>query len=565
MIPHKLNKKLLILALIGIVMYFLSNMIMGAINGTAMDEEMGKPAVSQQTATDIAVRFAIEQLGIAPAETSAVYQNDKYASGYVTKESLQEPYKELIQSHSPLNYWVIVINGATADQQAQIRVSMEEPARVTAWDTLTPLGKKHNEKSLPIALKALNDGGFNPENWTYQPAAEGDKANVFTFISKQERLKDPGSNADVPLAVSIGVENGKAAFLTPHLQVPDSYMDWIKSQEKLAKWMTGGFLVFTVILGIVALILAIVYARQVRWSRGIILAVVFLALYLVSNFNSADAVLDLQGGDPAARSITVIIMNAVVVVIAVLMTMAVWFSLISGEQQSRKLGWNLWPRFRDKDFGEAVFYGMGRGYLICLVILGVQQVLFLVASLAFDSFSISDPSQSTINMKWPYLFPATAWVAAIMEEAIYRLFGVALFKRILRYNFPALLAASLIWGLGHTGYTIYPSYTRLMEVTILGLIFGYVFLKYGFLTAVFAHAIMDSLLMSMYLMIEEPSPGHIAWGLFYIVLPALIGYLMRYLHHRFGGPSRKQKEPPEELTPPPFPPAPLPPGSRLAP
>ncbi|MNC76506.1 hypothetical protein D3C75_1282410 [compost metagenome] len=82
---------------------------------------------------------------------------------------------------------------------------------------------------------------------------------------------------------------------------------------------------------------------------------------------------------------------------------------------------------------------------------------------------------------------------------------------------------------------------------MLGLIFGYVFLRYGFFTAVFAHAIMDSLLMSIYLMVEQPTLPHILAGIFYIILPALIGFIIRYLHPRFGGPRRR---PPEAAEPP---------------
>lgn len=236
-------------------------------------------------------------------------------------------------------------------------------------------------------------------------------------------------------------------------------------------------------------------------------------------------------------------MTIFVVVLAILVGISVWLSLLSGDQQWRLMGHNYWPRWRDPEFGEDVFYGMGRGYLISLFIIGAQQLLFLIAGQAFDSFAIPDPSQSIYNMKWPWLFPTLAWVAAIMEEAVYRLFGGAIFKRLLRFNFLALLVPGIIWALGHTGYSIYPSYTRLIEVTVLAFIFGYTFLKYGLITAIFAHAILDSLLMSIALMMGEPTPSNIALGLVYIFLPALIGYVIRYLHPRFGGPRRNRPEP----------------------
>jgi len=299
-------------------------------------------------------------------------------------------------------------------------------------------------------------------------------------------------------------------------------------------------------------VLSIVHARQVSWSRGIFLTLVFFILYLIQNWNVTEALLDVQGGvDAGTEAFASIFMVVFILISAILMGAAVWFSLLSGDQQWRMKGWHPWPRWRDSEFGEDIFYSMGRGYLICLFILGVQQAVFLAEANIFDSFGIADPTQSPLNMKWPYLFPTAAWVAAIMEEAIYRLFGVVLFKRILRNNFLALLVTSVIWALGHTGYTLYPSYTRLVEVALLGFIFGYTFLKYGFMTAVFAHAIMDSLLMAIYLMAGEPSTFNILIGLFYIILPAIIGYAVRFLHPRFGGPRRKQRYalPPDQQDP----------------
>jgi hypothetical protein len=538
-IPHKVNIKLLISAVIGIILYFSSNVIMGLMQDSSLESDLKSPSVTKEAAQMAALQFASKNLGFPATKAEALFESDKYANGYKVKNHLDDEYNKQFADKLPLDYWMVIASNATGES-IRLKVSMDRP-EVTGWDKLETLPERHDDKGLTIAMKALKDGGYNPDDWTYIPHGTTDKANRFTFHSKT------GALGEAPLAVTIGIKNGEPVSFQPHFKIPDSYLDWIKSQERLAQWMTGGFLFFTAAMGITALVLTIVYRKQVGWTRGILLTVVFFILYLLQNFNVSDAMLSAQGVDTNTEPVVSIIMNFIVVLLGFLMAVAVWFSLLSGEQQWRQMGYRLWPRWKDADFGRDVFYSMGRGYLICFFILGVQQVVFLLAGLTFDAFSISDPSQSTINMRWAYLFPATAWVAAIMEEAIYRLFGVAVFKRILRYNFPALLISSIIWGLGHTGYTIYPSYTRLLEVTLLGLIFGYVFLKYGFMTAVFAHAIMDSLLMALYLMMEEPSAAHVAWGIFYIVLPAIIGYVIRYAHP--GGRENPEYPPPRPAEP----------------
>jgi hypothetical protein len=74
-------------------------------------------------------------------------------------------------------------------------------------------------------------------------------------------------------------------------------------------------------------------------------------------------------------------------------------------------------------------------------------------------------------------------------------------------------------------------YSRVIELTVLGLLFSFVFLKYGFITVIFAHAIMDSILMGLSLL-SLGSVNFLA-GLLHIAMPAMIAYVIYTLHHRF--------------------------------
>ncbi|WP_040952976.1 CPBP family intramembrane glutamic endopeptidase, partial [Gorillibacterium massiliense] len=212
-----------------------------------------------------------------------------------------------------------------------------------------------------------------------------------------------------------------------------------------------------------------------------------------------------------------------------LLAIALYFHAVSGDQIWREKGWYSWMRWRDEGFGRHIYNSMGRGYLLCLFILGVQQVLFLFADGMFHSFAVNDPSQALENMRWPMLLPLMAWMAGISEELTYRLFGIALFKKMFKLRFLAILLPSLIWAMGHTGYAIYPSYTRLLEVAVLGIIFGYAFLKYGLYTAIFTHITMDSILMGLSLAIQGRT-DYTLTGLLYMALPFLFAAATLYLH-----------------------------------
>lgn len=135
-------------------------------------------------------------------------------------------------------------------------------------------------------------------------------------------------------------------------------------------------------------------------------------------------------------------------------------------------------------------------------------------------------------MLWPAIFPTMAWMAAISEEIIFRLFAIAILRKLLRNWFLAILLPSVAWALGHTAYTIYPSYTRLFEVTLLGFIFSLTFLRYGLITAIFTHATMDSLLMGLSLLASAQTAAYSIIGILYILLPAIIGYAIMLLRRR---------------------------------
>ncbi len=175
---------------------------------------------------------------------------------------------------------------------------------------------------------------------------------------------------------------------------------------------------------------------------------------------------------------------------------------------------------------------MSSGYVIALFILGIQQALFFAATELFDVWAVNDPTDSVYNMLHPEWFPLLAWSAAISEEAVYRVLGVSLMLKLTRRPFVAVLVPSVIWAMSHTQYPVYPVYTRLVEVSVIGIVFGYAYLRYGFLTALFAHAAMDSILMGFSLMYSGDD-RQAAVGLAYFFAPAVVGWLLHRLHGRF--------------------------------
>ena len=87
----------------------------------------------------------------------------------------------------------------------------------------------------------------------------------------------------------------------------------------------------------------------------------------------------------------------------------------------------------------------------------------------------------------------------------------------------------MIWAFGHSNYAIFPVYIRGIELTIAGLIFGIGFLRFGLLTCIVAHFVIDAVLVGTPLLTSGNSAylvsGIVVMGI--ALLPAVLGLAAR--------------------------------------
>lgn len=150
-------------------------------------------------------------------------------------------------------------------------------------------------------------------------------------------------------------------------------------------------------------------------------------------------------------------------------------------------------------------------------------------------------------MSLPWLLPLLAWCAGISEELQSRFFGIALFRKWLLFGtrkllrrepssrtitgltFAAMIPPGLLWAFGHVGYAIYPVYTRIIELVIMAVLFGWFMLRFGLMAVIFAHVTLNATLMGVQLMFDG-LPGDYWGGLFSLFMPALAGIAIWWLH-----------------------------------
>lgn len=132
------------------------------------------------------------------------------------------------------------------------------------------------------------------------------------------------------------------------------------------------------------------------------------------------------------------------------------------------------------------------GHILFFIILGFQASLFYFGQKYLGVWKELTSLTQFSSSYFPFL---TAFIigvnTSLNEEVIFRLFGISFGKKYLKNIILAALFSSIVWGLCHTGYAIFPVWFRGIEVSLMGVIFCFIFLKYGLIPVIVAHYLFN--------------------------------------------------------------------------
>ncbi|GGD74904.1 CPBP family intramembrane glutamic endopeptidase [Paenibacillus nasutitermitis] len=529
------------LGAIGIVIYLLVQVV--PQTSESFFDTNNKKVIAKNEAERIAEDFAVQQFKQLPESTHAVHQSDTMLYGYLSKEKLVDAYDKKYDSRFPTDTFQTM--AAMPDGSTIFIYVHMQNGKILAWNQY-----KQRHTTVPQPNEAT-DAAFK---FAVSQGFKAEELTLFKTDQKQGKVWYTVSGAVMKEAqLMLELRTGKTDTgelvineYKPGFTVPGSYKSYVKAQQDLASILS---LLGSILLSFVLFILAIVYAALYRkhssFKRGVVLSLLFLGMYLANDFNLMDGLIASSGEDPNALAYAAINVG-ITCIVTIIMGLAVYFSLVGGDGLWNAMGRRMWPRMSEPGYGDHVWRSMWLGYLIAFMLLGLQTVIFILLVNVTGAWSTTDVTQSPYNLGVLWIFPMLAWCAAISEEAVYRFFAIGIFKKWFNNTFVASLIPTVIWALGHVTYPIFPSTTRLLELTVLGLIFSFMFLRFGFMTVVFAHAIFDSIMMALSL-IFTGSPGNILMGIIYILLPIPIAWLLRYLHRKKKGTEPFVTVPPSTL------------------
>jgi hypothetical protein len=535
------------------------------------NEEITKAEAMQK-----AQEYAAQELGLTGAQAlKAVYSTDDVFYGYVMKkgkdyqtentdlkqaltmdgesyDALKDYNENYLQYYAPEYYRVTIPDPDEAGRGTTFVYVGLYDGRVNGYQRLhaaTGQGfpqdvqaAEMRERMEQEAERYLTAHGIQAKLRDVKNGADDVDALRSTddhMILDYERTDAPAfAEAKLMLAFKYDLADGTVTRdgFKQYYDAPQSYKVIVAQEDAKGYTLnTYGFLWPTIVLIVLSLIYAIIYRQYTSFRRGWVFVLTCLACHLINTFNAYDTIYALVGEtyDGLNGEFLTMVVACMNLLLSIgIFVIGTYFCLVGGEGIWRHEGRRLWPKFRQAWFGDHVWRSMKLGYIMAILIMMVQQILFMILASANGMWTTSSAESSPLNNTWIWLMPIMAWTAGIAEEALYRFFGIGLFRKWFRSTIFASILSSLIWALGHVTYPIYPSTTRMFEVFVLGLIFSYIFIKFGLYTAIFAHVIMDSIMMSLSIMLVG-GVVNIVLGVFYIVLPILVAWLLRFWHRRY--------------------------------
>lgn len=132
------------------------------------------------------------------------------------------------------------------------------------------------------------------------------------------------------------------------------------------------------------------------------------------------------------------------------------------------------------------------GYILFFVMLGFQATIFYLGQKYLGVwqqwFKLTEFSSAYVPFWSAFVIGITA---GLSEEVVFRFFGIGWLKKHFKSTILAIGLSALIWGFGHTQYMVFPIWFRGVEVTILGIFLGSIFIRYGLMPLIVAHYLFD--------------------------------------------------------------------------
>ena len=320
------------------------------------------------------------------------------------------------------------------------------------------------------------------------------------------RKKDFTVGDDGHYRLDVVVHGDRVGRFSEYLKVPESFSRSYREVRSRANLLTQVFLPFWLALGVAMLVILVRNYRRkrLRWQAGLVVGTLVAIAWLAANVNALPLALYNFETTVSYGAFLVTLLFTAVLIAAVYGGIVCLAGTAGGVLERDVLSAG-----RVSPLGRLSLRGIfSAGFLRSTVvgygaagaILGYVAVFYLLGGRYFDVWVPADVSEydNAFSTAIPWIYPLLVGLsAAAIEEFFFRLLAIPLLIRWLKRPWLAVLLPAVVWAFLHSNYPHEPIYIRGIEITVIGIVFGMLFLRFGIWAPIIAHYAINAFIVAL--------------------------------------------------------------------
>ena len=442
-------------------------------------------------------------------QSAITFEVDEGAKTYLERELGLQQANRLMSSELNIWYWEVRLFRPLQEEEYRARVN---PAgRIVAYEhkieearASPSLSREEAQADAERFLQKRLGTDLGAWQFLQEEANSQTRPNRVDWSFTWERKGFKAKEA--PYRLEVGLTGNKIGEAQEFLQVPEA---WTLGYKRLRNGNDTLAFVFAVpyfvLIGAAAWI-AIVLSRkgQISWSLPIKVGMVVAVLMFLQSLNgwplwaaqyrTTDSYVSF-----IASQIAFALFGALVTAgLTVTLILPAGEILYRGAQPDRlRLSKAFTLRgLRSKEFFSSAVVGVSMaaahiGFIVAFYMIGSNLGVWAPQELNYEN------SASTV---FPWISGVAIGItAATSEEFLFRLFAIPFFARLTRFRWVAVFVPAFLWGFLHSNYPQEPAYIRGLEVGLIGIVAGYVILRWGIVATLTWHYTVDASLVGLLL------------------------------------------------------------------
>ena len=409
-----------------------------------------------------------------------------------------------------LSVWSWSVRWFKPLQKEELRVGLDPGGRIVGFShrilesdegpSLT------QDEALAIASDFLRDTqGYDLDAYELIDRSSTErKARVDHQFAYRKRDFTVGDDGHYRLDVVI--QGDRVGRFSEYLKVPDSFSRSYREVRSRANLLTQVFLPFWLALGVAMLVILVKNYRRkrLRWQAGLVVGTLVALAWLAANVNALP--LELYNFDTTVTYGAFFVQLLFISVLAA----ALYGGIVClAGTAGGVVGRDVLHEGRVSPVGRLSIGGLfSAGFLRSTVVgygaagavLGYVAVFYLLGGRYFDVWVPADVSEynNAFSTAIPWIYPLLVGLsAAAVEEFFFRLLAIPLLIKWLKRPWLAVLLPAVVWAFLHSNYPHEPIYIRGIEITVIGIVFGILFLRFGIWAPVIAHYAINAFIVAL--------------------------------------------------------------------